>query len=274
MEKAQMKNLKLNYHMLEGCNYNCKFCFAHYDKKQKLDYEHMKSVIRNTALCGFFSGINFAGGEPFLIPEIIDLIQFAKEQGLSTSVITNGSLITKEKLDIMLPYLDCIGISVHSICDRTKIATGSCTNKDEVLKNEQLQDICGYIRTKSNCKIKINTVVNSLNKHEVFVPFIKTLSVDRWKILRCQEFENNTSMLISDSEWDEFCLRNKGIPNTVFEDNMKDTYIMVNPSGLLMAENSEGNSYKTIGSVLKQDMESLLLKHPLHIQEYLKRYSA
>ena len=274
MERSEMKELKLNYHMLEGCNYSCKFCFARYADKQKLKYQEMKKLIEKTADSGFFAGINFAGGEPFLVRELADLIKLAKEKGLTTSVITNGSFLTKEKLDEILPYLDCIGISVHSVSYKTKIDIGSCTKCRTVLTNKQLQDICNYIRANSNCKIKINTVVNSLNKDELFAPFIQKLGIDRWKVLRCQSFENNNDMLISDSEWKAFCERNKGVANTVMEDNMKDTYIMVNPAGNLVKENKDGNSYETIGSVLSEDIESLLLKHPLHIKEYHSRYAA
>ena len=274
MERSEMKNLKLNYHMLEGCNYSCKFCFAHYANKQRLDFDKMKCVIKKTADSGFFTGINFAGGEPFLVPELADLIKFAKTKGLTTSVITNGYFLTKEKLDEILPYLDCLGISVHSVCDDIKIALGSCTKSRNVLSNKNLSELCNYIRAKSNCKIKINTVVNSLNKNELFAPFIKELGIDRWKILRCQSFGNNSNMCITDSEWNAFCKRNGGLENSVFEDNMKDTYIMVNPAGYLMKESKDCKSYEAIGSVLFEDMEDLLLRHPLHIEEYRSRYAA
>ncbi len=56
--------------------------------------------------------------------------------------------------------------------------------------------------------------MNAYNKDEDFVPFIKHLDIDRWKILRCQPFEGNSEnekMLVSDSEWGKFCERNSGI---------------------------------------------------------------
>lgn len=274
MEKSQMKNLKLNYHLLEGCNYGCKFCFARYADKTRQNRKVMETVVQKTAECGFFSGINFAGGEPFLVQELANLIRLAKQKGLYTSVITNGSFLTKEKLDEVLPFLDCIGISFHSIFDETKVNVGACTENKKFITNESLQEICNYIHKTSNCKIKINTVVNYFNKDESIAPFIKNLSVDRWKILRCQSFGGNRNMLVSDSEWNDFCKTNGGLPNTVFENNMKDTYIMVDPAGNLLKENLVGNGYQTIGSVLAQDMESLLLQHPLHVHEYLIRNSA
>ncbi len=274
MEKSQMENLKLNYHLVEACNYGCKFCFARYEQKQKTDFELMKAVVKNTAESGFFNSINFAGGEPFLIKQLPSLIRFAKNQGLSTSVITNGSMLSESVIDSVLPYLDCIGISFHSVSDDIKRKIGSCDKNGTVLTNERLLEICRYIRKNSDCKIKLNTVVNAFNKNENFVPFIRELNIDRWKVLRCQSFGCNEDMLINDKEWTSFCARNYGLKNTVFENNMKDTYIMVNPAGFLIKESSDGKNYEPIGSVLSSNIRDLLLEHPLHIDEYKMRYSA
>ena len=272
MKISQMKNLKVNYHLLEACNFGCKFCFARYAQKFPLSFEHMKNAVEKVAASRIFSGINFAGGEPFLIEQLPELIDFAKKSGLKTSVITNGSLLTNEILDFVLPNLDCIGISFHSICDETKKKIGSCSNNGAVLTNERLFDICQYIREHSDCKIKLNTVVNSYNKNELISGFVKNLCLDRWKILRCQSFACNDDMLVNDKEWSDFCLRNGDVDTAVFEDNMKDTYIMINPAGFLIKQSPDEKSYTSIGSVLESDMKELLLQHPLHIDEYKMRY--
>lgn len=272
MDESQMKNLKLNYHMLESCNYGCKFCFARYAKSEHLSLAEMQRLIVRIAESGFFSAINFAGGEPFLMNELPDLIAFAKSLRLVTSVITNGSLLTIELLSQVLPHLDSIGISFHSLNDDTKRNMGFCSKDKTPLSNEKLMEIVRFVRSNSNCKIKINTVVNAFNKDETLFPFIQDNSIDRWKVLRCQSFGNNDDLLISDEEWNSFCERNKGGINTVFEDTMKDTYIMVNPMGMMLKEASNGREYEEIGSVLEGDLKELLLQHPLHVEEYQKRY--
>ena len=45
MKISQMKKLKVNYHLLEACNFGCKFCFARYAQKSFLSFEHMKNVV-------------------------------------------------------------------------------------------------------------------------------------------------------------------------------------------------------------------------------------
>lgn len=79
-------------------------------------------------------------------------------------------------------------------------------------------------------------------------------------------------MLVNDKEWSDFCLRNGDVDTAVFEDNMKDTYIMINPAGFLIKQSPDEKSYTSIGSVLECDMKELLLQHPLHIDEYKMRY--
>ena len=138
MDESQMKNLKLNYHMLESCNYGCKFCFARYAKSEHLSLAKMQKLIVRIAESGFFSAINFAGGEPFLINELPDLIAFTKSLGLGTGVITNGSLLTIEQLNKVLPYLDLIGISFHSLNDEIKRNMGFCSKDKTPLSNERL----------------------------------------------------------------------------------------------------------------------------------------
>ena len=272
MKTQEMKNLKLNYHMLEGCNYGCKFCFAEFGNIRQLKAPEMFKVIEKTATSGCFSAINFAGGEPFLVKELPELIKYAKQLGLATSVITNGSRLDKTMLDEILPYLDCLGISIHSFSEETKRRIGSCSKKGVTLSNEQLKYICEYVHASSNCKIKINTVVNAYNKDEVLAPFVKDLDVDRWKIMRCKLFNTNSPLLIDDEEWEKFIVNNQGVEDSVIEGDMQNSYIIVNPTGDLITEGFHNASYDRLGSVLNDDMKSLLAKLPFNNEVYQQRY--
>ena len=267
-----MKNLKLNFHMLEACNYRCRFCFAEFGDIRQLKAPEMFKVVEKTAACGCFSAINFAGGEPFLVKELPELIKCAKQLGLDTSVITNGSRLDKPMLDAILPNLDCLGISVHSLREETKRQIGSCSNKGATLGNEQLKLISEYVRANSNCKLKINTVVNAYNKDEILAPFVKELDVDRWKIMRCKLFNANTPLLISDEEWQKFVHNNRGVDGSVIEGDMQNSYIIVNPAGDLITEGTRNASYNRIGSVIRDDMGGLLDKLPFNNMVYRKRY--
>ena len=269
-----MKKLKINYHVTEACNFHCKFCFARYNKK-KLCFAQQIQAIAKIADSGIFESINFAGGEPLLEPNIVLLIEYAKLKGLKVSLITNGFLLSDKLIEAILPYLDMLGISVHSSNDETKINIGACTNRQNILSNERLIAICKKVKEiNPYCLIKLNTVVCSENYSEDLSKFLLSpdLSVDKWKFLKCQSFEENDSMCISDSQFNHFIAINDKKMKTkkIFERNMKESYIMMNPNGEIIKP--ENNTYKVLGSVLIDDIESMLSELNLDMVEYNKRY--
>jgi hypothetical protein len=60
------------------------------------------------------SKLTFVGGEPMLHPMLPQLIQAAKEAGLTTCLVTNGSRLTEAWLHDMKPYLDWLALSVRA----------------------------------------------------------------------------------------------------------------------------------------------------------------
>ena len=273
-----MEKLKLNYHVTEECNFRCKFCFAKYAGKT-LGFEGQKAVIQKIARSNLFDEINFAGGEPLLDKNIVALIKYAFGLGLKVSIITNGFLLDIPLLSTLLPYLSMLGISVHSFDRATKRGIGACTRSGQFLENERLAELCGFVRShkarnQRECRIKINTVICSQNKLEDFTANIDRLQVDRWKCLRCQEFGHNQPSLVTDAEYRQFVSRNRmGRTGQVFENDMKDTYIMVNPEGKLLREGADNRSYVEIGSVLEHEISDLLKALPLKESLYHRRYS-
>lgn len=150
----------------------------------------------------------------------------------------------------------------------------------KVLTNERLQEICEYIHAsnesgKSDCRIKINSVICKSNCNENLVAGIRHLKyVQRWKGLRCQVFEGNQDMLVTDQEYNGFVQRNQASElNQVFENDMKDTYIMINPYGELLKDGADGKSYEVVGSALREPMELLMDRFNLKQDIYELRYA-
>lgn len=252
---------------MEGCNFHCKFCFAPFASKV-LPFDSLLQIICKIAESKSCSAINFAGGEPTVYNRLSELIKFAHKCGLKCSLITNGYNLDDNLLKNILPYITKIGLSVHSFNEETKKAMMSCTNNLNTLTNYQLSEICDKITASGyDCKIKVNTVVCSLNKDENMVSRIKQLPIDQWKILRCQENTRDSSMLVSNDAFLNFCRNNKGFDGTTIEDDMHNTYIIVNPQGDLVSS----ITYKKYGNVLHDDVDMLLTKYPLRIDKYNER---
>mgnify|MGYP002601340448 FL=1 len=83
--------------LTRACNLKCIHCLNNSGIKQKdeLTKEDLLKLIKNFSSHGV-QEIRFTGGEPLLFNGIYDLIKFATEEGICTSLGTNGTLVTKE----------------------------------------------------------------------------------------------------------------------------------------------------------------------------------
>lgn len=118
--------------------------------------------------CGMHgSYIRITGsGEPLLHPNILNMVKYAKKKGCKISMITNGSLLTKDKADFLLDCgIDGIEFSVDAVTKETyeKIRVG--LDFDTLLKNiryvKKRRDVL-----KKNTNLIVSFVEENMNKHE------------------------------------------------------------------------------------------------------------
>ena len=81
----------------QACNLTCKACYKHkhgYTKPIDQILEEIDYAVSQRNL----DMITFAGGEPTLHPELPRAIAHATERGIKTSILTNGVLLSDERL--------------------------------------------------------------------------------------------------------------------------------------------------------------------------------
>ncbi|MDP2455071.1 MULTISPECIES: viperin family antiviral radical SAM protein [unclassified Kaistella] len=235
----------VNYHLWEPCNMRCKFCFApFYDAKKLLPKGHLpkeKSLELIQRIADFgFQKITFAGGEPTLCPWISELIAFAKEKGLTTMLVTNGTRLTEEFLNSNKNHLDWIILSIDSADDETNINSGRAVTGKTPVSLQSYKIFIDAIK-KHRYRLKINTVVHRLNYKELLLELINYAQPERWKVFQVLPIkgENDlhiTDFIINDFEFNHFIsnhrqLKEEGI--LISEDNseMKNSYVMIDPAG-------------------------------------------
>lgn len=110
--------LGINFYLTELCNLNCKMCFLKQIKSEKkfIPLNITKKVI-NELIC-VRPRYNLTGGEPFLYPEIKELITYIKSKGLYLSIVTNGTLIENFAEMIVSLGVDKINISIDGRPDK------------------------------------------------------------------------------------------------------------------------------------------------------------
>jgi len=124
-----------------ACNHRCVFCafdFMGY-KTRFLDAEMLKDRLAEMAALDVRS-IMFAGeGEPLLHPCIADIAEGAKSAGLDIAFTTNGSLLTEELAERLLPITSWIKVSCNggSLASYAKVHRTSEDTFERVIRNLQ-----------------------------------------------------------------------------------------------------------------------------------------
>ncbi len=233
----------INFHLWEPCNMRCKFCFATFqDVKQTiLPKGHLPEVealevVKKIAAAGF-EKITFAGGEPLLCKWLPNLIKTAKQLGMTTMLVTNGSKLTDEFLIDNKPYLDWIALSVDSLEDENNIKIGRAITGKKPLSKAYCYDLVDTIK-KYGYGLKINTVVNKVNYKDDLTDFIEYANPQRWKVLQVlpivgQNDNKINNFKITDNEYHYFINKHKYLKTIVPESNdeIKGSYVMVDPAG-------------------------------------------
>ena len=248
----------VNFHLWQPCNMRCGFCFARFlDVKEgilpkgHLNREDCLKVVGLLAQADF-DKINFAGGEPTLCPWLHELIRIAKDKGMTTSVVTNGTKITHEWLDAVAGHLDWIALSIDTVNPATLARTGRTTVSGALTEQDYLS-VIDLIRQRG-IRLKINTVVTADTWQEDFAGFIRAASPERWKILRALPVEGQNDdgierHAIAQSQFQAYVDRNSRVAEhgivVVPEDNdmMRGSYVMVDPAGRFFDNVQGGHSY-------------------------------
>lgn len=257
----------VSFHIVKPCNMKCKFCYATFDDMHvSMLLKHEATGIISKLADAGVQKITFAGGEPLIYPHIKDVIRHAKRIGLTTSIITNGSLLSEQFLYEMKPDLDWIGISVDSLNPLTNNLIGR-THQDYYNLIKRIK--------KLDYMLKINTVVNAMNWKENMQSFIDFAQPLRWKLFQAlkvqgQNDEHFEAMKISKQQF-EFFIDNHKFPNMVIEDNelMTGSYLLIDPQGR-MFENSKG-THTYSESVYQQTVDKCLSQINLNRTNFEKR---
>ena len=274
----------VNYHFWKPCNMKCGFCFATFEDidqkalpKGHLGRDHSLSVVESLAQSGF-EKINFAGGEPTLCPWFPGLIGRAKDLGMTTSVVTNGSLICKEWLDRLEGSLDWAALSIDSVNPDTLLRTGRATRSGPMSAQDYLR-VVGILNERI-VRIKVNTVVSRSNLYEDLSEFIIDVRPERWKLLQILPVGGQNDSVISDHliSLEEFLLyvensrrvAEHGI-TIVPEDNdlMTGSYVMVDPAGRFFDNVDGSHTYNR--PILEVGVDEALMDVSVDAGKFLSR---
>lgn len=284
-----MTNLVVNWHITEACNYECFYCFAKWEKNENKELIHddkkiielIKEIALLPAIINHNKGTNFTGirlnlvgGETFLYKaKILRIIEEAKKYSFELSAITNGSLLDDELIKTIANNFSTIGFSIDSLSSDTNQKIGRSVKNVPINIDKTLNTINLIKSLNPAIQIKINTVVNSLNKSEDFNTFIKEASPTKWKIFKMLPVLTNKYSIEND-DFHQFLDNHAEFSKIIFSENndeMTHSYLMIDPVGRFFQNSEFTQGYIYSENILKVGIETALTKIKFNIHKFAKR---
>ncbi len=175
-ERCFQAPLRVDLALTYICNNDCFHCYAGGSHKT----EELTTLEWQNALDKLWQfgvpQVAFTGGESLLRADLLELIQYAKGLGMITGLITNGRLLTSEKVTKLVESgLDYVQITIEShlkeVHDRIVGIEGAFEQTLAGLKNALA----------SSLRVTTNTTMTSLNEKEITdtLDFLLQLGVSR-----------------------------------------------------------------------------------------------
>lgn len=165
------------------CNLSCPFCYG-----PDPNSGNEISGIEWVSLVEYFIGLGIrrfvlAGGEPTTHPDFYKIVQGISSLGGRIALQTNGFF--PERVYKVLPYIDWLCLPIDAISS----AVSKSLRSDESATSRVLELVSQVRSLSSDVKLKIGTVVTSLNLAEfpAITDVITHLMPDSWKIHEMRE---------------------------------------------------------------------------------------
>ena len=274
MKYNNITPINVSWMITNRCNYNFQFCFRPTGKE--LILSQAKLIIDKLADSGL-KKISWAGGEPLLWSNIIDLIEYTHLKKIVTMLITNGSLITDKILDRLQPCLDWLNLplegTTNEMNERMTRRSGHYSKVMDILKKLK----------NSNISLKINTVVSRINADDIYnmLDIIKAYNIKRWKLFQFYPVRGISTVSkekfeISDMEFKRIRenitkLINGSNCDIIFENNneLENSYFSITPDGEAYTS-INGRDY-FFGNLLNQSITEIWNNNLLDKKKYWAR---
>lgn len=97
----------LCFEVIQTCPNKCKFCSSNssQEKKAIIELDQFKRTVMHFINQGGIEEISISGGEPFLHPDLFEMIKFSKDNGIRTVVFTSGIKKSSEMSNEIIEHI-------------------------------------------------------------------------------------------------------------------------------------------------------------------------
>jgi radical SAM protein with 4Fe4S-binding SPASM domain len=178
----------------KACNLRCPHCYVNAGEKleNELSLEEIKSIIDQLAKLKVFS-IFFTGGEPFIRPDILDILNYTDKNGFAMYISTNGTLIDLQTINRLklLKHLRTFQISIDGLRKTHDSIRGVKGTFDKAINTIELAK-----KKLKNTKITIISTLMKENANEMgeLLKLAIKLEVDNFGIVTLYPIKRSTKV--------------------------------------------------------------------------------
>ena len=116
----------IQIHPTRRCNLRCLHCYSDSgpEVSEQLDIEVIRRVLVDAAELGYRVA-TVSGGEPLTYEKLPELLRAAHDQGMVTTVTTNGMPLDERRIEWLKPDADLVAISLDGLPDSHNTMRGS-----------------------------------------------------------------------------------------------------------------------------------------------------
>lgn len=139
IEFNEPHNEGLYIYLTNDCNLCCSHCYMYSGKSKidELEKDEWFKIIDNAKSCGIKS-ITFTGGEVLQYKDWLEIIKFTKAKGMTVTILTNGVLWDKDKIEQSKNYIDEVQISLDGTNEQINSIVRGSENFIKALENVKL----------------------------------------------------------------------------------------------------------------------------------------
>ena len=154
----------IQLNLLYRCNLKCRMCkMQTKDSSLELPLGTLKKLIEQARAMKIKQAL-FLGGEPFLVAHLFELVKHASARGMTTIVVTNGTLLTDEMLqEIKRSGLSHIVVSLDGSCENVLSPIRGPGVFDKIIANiVRLQE---FRRKYRDFRIELNSCITIMDQN-------------------------------------------------------------------------------------------------------------
>lgn len=185
------------------CNLRCPFCLRQTMRREigDLHSDDFQRIINQIPTLKKIS--LFFMGEPFLNPDIFEMITYAENKGIEVSVATNSSLLYLHTEQILESGLSYLQLSLDGMCQETLEKYRVNSDFNNTIKGIKL--LCQKKLQQKNPKpfIRVRTLIFSHNEHEIpeLLKLMKEIHVNEVCLVSPILDVKSESLPTSSDEW-------------------------------------------------------------------------